>query len=141
MKVQGIEIRITIMGVKTVFEKDNWKVVWQGIEYNIAVKERLENLQVLRRNNDDYFIAMVENPISDVKVKELGLKYQHIYFIYTYQEYEYEYYRVVCYRNKKIVTSDTTWLSLMDVLKYLYKGFGFNLKDEYEVINESVTDT
>ncbi|MFC0559158.1 hypothetical protein [Halalkalibacter alkalisediminis] len=118
------------------FLKDNWKVVWQGIEYHVGIIERLDGLQVLKRNDDDFFIALVEHPISKVKVKELGLKYNHIYFIYTYQEYKHEPYRVVCYRNKKIITSDTTWLSLMDVLKYLYDGFGFDLEEEYELISE-----
>ncbi|WP_332631772.1 hypothetical protein [Halalkalibacter flavus] len=116
--------------------KDNLNVVWQGVEYNITVEEELDGIQVLRRNDDEYLIAMVEKPISKIKVKELGLKYQHIYFIYTYQEFEDEPFRVVCYRNKKIITCDTSWNSLIDVLNYLYEGFGFDLEDEYDVMND-----
>ncbi|ARK29806.1 hypothetical protein [Halalkalibacter krulwichiae] len=116
--------------------KERWKVFWQGYEYDLTVKESSENVQVLRRNEDDYFIAFVRSPISTIKIKELGLKYQYIYFIYTYQEDEQEPYRVVCYKNKKIITLDTTWLSFMDVLTYLYEGFGFDLEDGHEIISE-----
>ncbi|KHF41717.1 hypothetical protein [Halalkalibacter okhensis] len=115
------------------FKKDDWKIVWQGIEYNITVVEQLGGIQIIRRNDDEYFIALVEKPISKIKVKELGLKYRHLYFVYTYQKDEA--YQVVSYKNKKMVTCDTSWISLIDVLSYLYEGFGFDLENEYDVIN------
>jgi hypothetical protein len=112
------------------FQRNEWKVVWHGIEYNVEVIERLEGIDILRRNNDPYYIVMSENPIPEIKIKELGLKYRYAYFIFSCQEDEHEPYLLIAYKNKNILALDTPWNSFMDVLKNLHENIELELEKE-----------